>query len=218
MAERDRVARYVSLVDAIRKCRKCPLHLHRKNPVPGEGPLDARVMLVGEAPGRREDETGRPFVGAAGHLLDALLGLAGLKREEVYITNIVKCRPPGNRDPTQAEIRACLPYLLEQIDIIRPGLLIALGRHAGRTLFSLLGRPWRGLSAEHGVPIRGTIKQLGLEVEVIATYHPAAALYNPQLRSVIEEDFRGSIREEASKLLAGRGRDARRGRSLLDFF
>ena len=202
----DREREYEELVREILSCRKCPLHKGRKNPVPGEGSLDARVMFVGEAPGRREDELGRPFVGMAGKLLDRLLSLAGLSRGEVYITNVVKCRPPGNRDPKPGEIAACLPYLRRQIQLVRPEIIVALGRIAGKTLFSEAGLRWRSMAVERGKPRR--VELYSHSVTLLPTYHPAAALYNPQLRSVLEEDFR-----LLARLLRGEGG----GRSLLDY-
>lgn len=212
LEDERRSVEYKRLVNEIVECKKCPLHKYRKKPVPGEGPLDAEVMIVGEAPGRREDETGRPFVGPAGRLLDALLAKAGLERSKVYITNIVKCRPPGNRDPSRQEVEACLPYLKRQIRIIKPRVIIALGRHAGSTLYQMAGRRWRGMRAEHGVPINANIE--GINVIIVPTYHPAAALYNPQLRQVLEEDFEGVISE-----IVGESRSKeRRSRSLLDYF
>jgi len=202
---------YRRLVEEIRNCTRCRLHETRRNPVPGEGPLDARVMLVGEAPGRKEDEQGRPFVGRAGELLNALLGLAGLERSQVYITNIVKCRPPGNRDPREDEIAACLPFLIRQIQLIAPRIIVALGRHAGRTLFSLAGKRWPGIRRAHGKPVEARIA--GLRVTLYPTYHPAAALYNPELRGVLEEDFR-----RLSEILGRQEDGEKRGRSLLDYF
>ena len=184
---------YRRLVEEIRSCTKCPLHQFRRNPVPGEGPLDADVMVVGEAPGRREDELGRPFVGMAGKLLDALLAKAGLERGRVYITNVVKCRPPGNRDPRQEEIDACLPYLVRQVKLVRPKVIIAVGRIAGSTLYKLMGLKWRGMAAEHGSIHEGEIE--GVPVRLVVTYHPASALYNPQTRKVLEDDFAGPVRE-----------------------
>jgi len=207
--------KYEGLVRQIMGCRKCDLHKHRKNPVIGEGPLTADIILIGEAPGRREDETGRPFVGPAGQLLNALLAKAGLRREEVYITNVVKCRPPGNRDPTKDEINACLPYLITQLEIIKPKLIITLGRYAGGVIYSLLGRPWRGMDSTHGVTVEGVLRPIGLRVKVIATYHPAAALYNPQVKTILEEDFMGPIREAVEAIRSGAS--PRRSRSLLDF-
>jgi len=204
---------YEVIVSEISSCRKCPLHRYRKNTVPGEGPLDASVMVVGEAPGRREDEEGRPFVGAAGKLLDALLELAGLSRGAVYITNIVKCRPPGNRDPKEEEIEACIPYLLRQIALIKPKLVIAVGRHAARTLYRLAGLQWTSMTRLHGRLVDA--KLAGVSVKIIATYHPAAALYKPPLRRVLEDDFKGPIKRAVELALGLRGE--RRAGSLLDF-
>ncbi len=196
----------MKIVEEIRHCTKCRLHQFRKNPVPGEGSLDARIMFVGEAPGRKEDEPGRPFVGSAGALLNSLLRKIGLRREEVYITNIVKCRPPGNRDPKPDEIEACLPYLIRQIRLIEPEIIVALGRHAGRTLYRLAGRKWINIRRHRGRVIEASIADV--RAKLFVTYHPAAALYNPALRGEIEEDF------EKIKELIGGGR--RRG--LLDYF
>ena len=204
-------SKYRSLVERIKACTRCRLHEGRKNPVPGEGSIKAEVMLIGEAPGRQEDESGRPFVGAAGKLLDYLLSLAGLRREEVYITNVVKCRPPKNRDPRNDEIDACLPYLLEQIKLIRPKVIITLGRIAGQTIYTLMGKKWRGMWAEHGVAIEGSIE--GVNVRVVPTFHPAAALYKPDVRKILEEDFRHSIKEA----IVGAREGERRRRTLLDY-
>ncbi|NOZ31058.1 MAG: uracil-DNA glycosylase [Crenarchaeota archaeon] len=182
------VEAYKKLVEEIRNCRKCPLHRTRKNAVPGEGPLEVEVMLIGEAPGRKEDEQGRPFVGMAGKLLDATLEKVGLSRKSVYITNVVKCRPPGNRDPKQEEVQACLPYLKRQIELLRPKVIVALGRISGKLLYNLAGLPWKGISKERG-KVRDA-RLFGLDTKIMATYHPAAALYNPQLRTSIEHDLR----------------------------
>ncbi len=196
------------LVEEIKGCRKCPLHETRTNPVPGEGSLDAEIMFVGEAPGRREDETGRPFVGAAGRLLTELLEMIGLRREEVFITNVVKCRPPNNRDPRDEEIRACSPYLIRQIQLIRPRVIVALGRHSARFLFGEAGLRWGSMSSMHGKSYDAVVA--GVPVKLMATYHPAAALYNPRLRGVLEEDFR------RLRLLLSGGEE-RGQRSLLDY-
>ncbi len=204
---------YEDLLKKIYNCKKCPLYKFRKKPVPGEGPLDAKIMIVGEAPGRFEDELGKPFVGPAGKLLDHLLSLINIKREEVYITNVVKCRPPKNRDPKPEEIEACLPYLKLQIKIIKPSIIIAVGRISGKTLFTLLGKKWRGMSIEHGIPVEGTIE--GINLVVIPTYHPAAALYKPDIKKVLEEDFRYKIKELIDRHVKGK---RLRRRTLTDFF
>ncbi|MGC9012239.1 type-4 uracil-DNA glycosylase [Thermogladius sp.] len=181
------------LIREIASCTKCPLHLSRKNPVPGEGDVNSPVLIVGEAPGRTEDETGRPFVGAAGHFLTELLYSIGVDRSKVYITNVVKCRPPENRDPTDEEIAACSPYLVRQIKLIKPKAIIALGRHSARFLYQLAGLKWTSMTREHG-KVR-SVEILGLKVKLVATYHPASALYNPGLRDEIEKDFKGPIKQ-----------------------
>ncbi len=181
------------LEEKIRSCTKCPLHETRTNAVPGEGPENAKIMLVGEAPGRFEDMQGRPFVGAAGKLLTEILSEVGIKREEVYITNIVKCRPPNNRDPTDEEIAKCSPYLDLQISIIRPKLIIALGRHSGKYLIEKFGGKFTKISAIHGKIFHFTT--IFGDFYLMPTYHPAAAIYNKELRSSIVEDIRNAIRE-----------------------
>ena len=194
-----------NIIKAITQCTKCPLYKYRRNPVPGEGPLDAEIMFIGEAPGASEDEQGRPFVGAAGKLLTELLEKNEIKRSSVYITNIIKCRPPGNRDPEEREINACLPYLIKQISIIKPKLIVTLGRHAGRIIYKLIGRNFQSMSKEHGKLIEGTIKEIGLSITVIPTFHPAAALYKPDMRRILEEDFK-VIREFITSRKEGKSR------------
>jgi DNA polymerase len=160
-------------------CRSCPLGGLRTRAVPGEGPVDAEIMFIGEAPGYYEDQQGRPFVGAAGQFLEQLLASIGLKRSDVFIANVIKCRPPGNRDPLPEEIGACSPWLTQQIDIIRPKLIVTLGRYSmGRFL------PGTAISRVHGEARRlnGTW--------VVPMYHPAAALHQGSLRRTIEDDFK----------------------------
>ena len=200
---------YERLVEEIGRCTKCPLHLSRKRAVPGEGPLDADVMLVGEAPGRVEDDTGRPFVGPAGRLLTALLESIGLRRERVYITNVVKCRPPNNRDPSEEELGACAGYLLEQIRLITPRTIVLLGRIAGKHVYSLAGLKWPGVREARGKIVPASIG--GVRVRLVATFHPAAALYNPALRRELEEDFKGPVREAVS------GEEGGKKRTLTDY-
>jgi DNA polymerase len=149
------------------------------NPVLGEGNENAEIMFVGEAPGQREDEQGRPFVGPAGQFLDELLGSIGLKRADVYISNVVKYRPPGNRDPTPEEKEACLPWLQAEIAIIKPRVIVPLGRHAlGQFLATAQ------ISAAHGKAVR-----LNDQITIFPIYHPAAALHNGGLRQALYEDF-----------------------------
>ncbi len=164
----------------IRACTKCELHKSRTNAVPGDGPSNAVVMFVGEGPGHNEDREGRPFVGAAGKLLTELLESVGLKRGEVFITNIVKCRPPDNRPPRQAEIDACNPYLQSQIELISPRIICPLGTPAIKTLMG----PEYSATNIHGKPLRKG------QVVFLPMYHPAAALYDATLKEVLFEDVK----------------------------
>lgn len=159
-------------------CTKCPLHASRVKAVPGEGPLNAQIMFIGEGPGFHENQSGRPFVGAAGDFLNELLHSIGLKREDVFICNVVKCRPPGNRDPEPNEIEACRDYLDRQIALINPRVIVTLGRYSMARWF-----PAARISAIHGKP-----RQVG-KFLVVPMYHPAAALHQPSLRQEVEDDF-----------------------------
>jgi DNA polymerase len=176
------------LYKEISVCQACILSQGRTNAVPGEGPEDADIMFIGEGPGFHEDRQGRPFVGAAGKYLEELLETIDLKREDVYITNVVKCRPPGNRDPQQDEIEACRSYLDKQIDLIRPRLVVTLGRFSMQRYF-----PGASISRIHGQP-----KRVG-NVIYYPMFHPAAALHQPRWRDLVEEDIL-QIPELLSKL------------------
>jgi DNA polymerase len=158
-------------------CKKCILHKSRVKSVPGVGPLDADIMFIGEAPGFHENQQGLPFVGAAGQFLNELLAKIDLRRENVFITNVVKCRPPGNRDPRMDEIEACRPYLDRQIELLKPKMVITLGRFSMARYF-----PNAKISQVHGQPrkMEGVI--------YYPMYHPAAALHQPSLRRTVEED------------------------------
>jgi DNA polymerase len=159
-------------------CTKCALSVTRTKAVPGEGSPTAAIMFIGEGPGYHEDQQGRPFVGPAGQLLDKLLASIGLKRADVYITNMVKCRPPNNRDPFPGEIQACSGYLDEQVRLIKPKVIVTLGRHSfgkffpGDTISKARGKPrqWNGQT-------------------IFPIYHPAAALHNPGLMPDLQADF-----------------------------
>ena len=168
----------------VRGCPLCKLARTRKNAVPGEGQLAARIMFVGEAPGRSEDEKGRPFVGAAGRILDDLLQKAGIKRSQVFITNVVKCRPPNNRVPEDDEAAACRPYLDRQIALIKPKVICILGRTA---YASLLG----GSSITTN---RGKIVEKAGQ-KYFLTFHPAAAIYNKSLLAALEADLKKLAKE-----------------------
>ncbi|MFP3311413.1 MAG: type-4 uracil-DNA glycosylase [Caldivirga sp.] len=192
----SKVGKLRRISEEVEACSKCPLHLTRRRAVPGEGNPNAEVMLIGEAPGEVEDETGRPFVGAAGKLLNSLLQDIGVDRSSLYITNVVKCRPPNNRDPTDEEINACKPYLIRQIAVVRPRRIVTLGRHSTRVILGLGGLRVSEISRVRGRVFRVTIA--GVEVEVYPTYHPAAALYNPSIKGVLKEDLARAIRAGGS--------------------
>lgn len=159
-------------------CSRCVLHYSRKRAVPGEGPANAEIMFIGEGPGFHENEQGRPFVGAAGKFLDELLQSVGLQRGNVFIGNVVKCRPPGNRDPLPEELAACSEYLNRQIQAINPKVIVTLGRYSMAHFI-----PNAKISDVHGQAMR--IKNR----LVVAMYHPAAALHQQSLKPVLLEDF-----------------------------
>jgi len=167
-----------SVASAIATCTRCPLYATAKNPVPGEGNSQADFMLVGEAPGATEDETGRPFVGHAGQLLEKILAAIKFTREDVFIVNVLKHRPPGNRNPRPEEVSACSPYLVRQIELIRPKVLVALGTFAAQTLLDTklsIGKLRGQIHRYYGVPL-------------VVTYHPAALLRNPAWKRPTWED------------------------------
>ncbi len=170
--ELKQVAQEVSI------CTRCSLQHSRKLAVPGEGPSNAEIMFIGEGPGFHENEQGRPFVGAAGKYLDELLAKINMNRSQVYITNVVKCRPPGNRDPLPEELDACRGYLERQIQMINPKVVVTLGRFSMAYFL-----PNARISSVHGqaMKARGRL--------VIAMYHPAAALHQQSLKATIEQDF-----------------------------
>ncbi len=159
-------------------CFKCGLHHSRKNSVPGSGPENADIMFIGEGPGFHENEQGLPFVGAAGKFLDELLSNIGMDRSQVFITNVVKCRPPGNRDPHNDELAACNSMLDKQINAINPKVIVTLGRYSMNKFL-----PYAKISEAHGqaVRVRGRL--------IVPFFHPAAALHQPSLRPDVEEDF-----------------------------
>ena len=177
----------------VRVCQACTLHHSRKNGVPGEGSPQAEILFIGEGPGFHENELGRPFVGPAGKFLDELLAEAGYVREQVFIANVVKCRPPGNRDPLPDELSACSRYLDRQIEVINPCVIVTLGRISmGKFL------PNARISEVHGKP---TWVQERL---VVPMYHPAAALHQPSLKPVIIADFRVLPKAIANARASGR--------------
>lgn len=165
--------------ERIKRCELCRLHLNRRNAVPGEGNKHADIMIIGEAPGREEDEQGRPFVGKAGKILTKMLEHIGVRREEVYITNIVKCRPPENREPFEDEAKTCMEnYLKKQIELISPRIILLLGNVATRYLLGI-----KNVSLARGKLIEKEGRYY------FATYHPAVALYNPSKEEDLKKDF-----------------------------
>jgi DNA polymerase len=173
----------LAYADVVAGCTKCPLSQGRTQVVFGSGSPTAELMFVGEAPGFHEDKQGVPFVGAAGQLLSKLLAEIGMRREDVYIANVLKCRPPGNRDPQPEEIEACEPHLWRQIELIRPTLICTLGNFATKLLS---GRP-DGITRVHGRPQEVLLG--GNPVTLYPIFHPAAALYTPRMLQVLQEDF-----------------------------
>ena len=166
------------LAEEIAVCQDCMLHLTRNKAVPGEGNVRTKILFIGEGPGANENAQGRPFVGNAGVFLNQLIAMAGLKRQEVFITNVVKCRPPSNRDPLPEELSACAKFLNRQIELINPLVIVTLGRYSMARYF-----PLQRISAIHG---QG---QWVNDRMIVPMFHPAAALHQPGLRSAIEHDF-----------------------------
>ena len=177
-------------------CTNCDLWKGRVKAVPGVGNPESQVLFIGEAPGQAEDLSGEPFVGAAGKLLDALLSETGFSRADVFITNVVKCRPPKNREPKPHEIETCTPYFDRQINIIKPRFIVTLGNHSTAYILSKARLPFQSITKARGNVREASI--LGLKVAVFPTFHPAAALYSAQYKKQLEEDFH-RIRDELLK-------------------
>lgn len=176
---------------SISVCEKCGLCKGRTHAVPGEGPENTKILFIGEGPGFYEDQQGRPFVGPAGKFLEELLSTIGLKRSDVYITNVIKCRAPGNRDPLPSEIEACSAWLDQQLELIKPKMVVTLGRYSMARFF-----PKQTISKVHG-----TAKKSG-DLIIFAMYHPAAALHQQNLRNTLIEDMKKipEILEQADNL------------------
>lgn len=176
--------------DEVLACEKCPLYEYRKKnkfyPVIGEGNHWAEIMFIGESPGLSEAKTGRPFCGEAGKILDELLESVGIKREEVYICNTLKCRPPANRNPKKEEIEACAPYLEKQIEIIKPKVICTLGNYSTAYILEKYGlkNQIQGISKIHGKILSSD------DIKIIPLYHPAVATYNSNMKEVLEKDFK----------------------------
>ena len=186
MTSAERRAALEVIAAEVRDCTRCRLHETRTRAVPGEGSQDTEVIFVGEGPGQNEDREGRPFVGRAGGLLERLLDHIGWTREDVFITNVVKCRPPGNRDPEPDEIEACHPYLRRQLEILDPAVVVTLGRFSMATFM-----PGVRITAAHGTTRQADPATGARDATVYAMYHPAYALRNP---SVERESFDDAAR------------------------
>ncbi len=176
------------LTQDVANCKKCELWKTRKNPVVGNGSLDSCVVFIGEAPGYHEDMQGIPFVGRAGKVFDELLQSIELKREEIYVCNILKCRPPDNRNPFNSEIKACTPYLDRQITTIKPKVIGTLGNFATSYVLEKFGLEAEKIGKVHGKTFH--IKNLLFDARIIPLYHPAAATYNPNMKSILMDDFK----------------------------
>lgn len=177
------------LKEQVFKCKKCSLHITKKNYVFGEGSENAKIMFIGEAPGANEDNKGRPFIGRAGKILDELLGSINLDRGDVFICNILKCRPPNNRDPSITETEACISFLNSQINIINPKIICPMGNHAVRYILTKFGlkNKLEGISKLHGKVFN--ITTITNSIKIIPLYHPAVATYNPDMKTVLLKDF-----------------------------
>src|SRR3989338_142466 len=187
MSEPQKVLRIEKLRKQIASCQRCQLHKTRTHTVPGEGSLNAEIMFIGEAPGRNEDLQGKPFVGRAGEVFDQLLTSIGLTREEIYLCNILKCRPPGNRSPLGGEVHACVGSLDIQIKVINPKIIATLGKYATTYIFEKFSLPSTNISSVHGKSF-DVETSFGLK-KIIPLFHPAVATYDPNKIEILLEDF-----------------------------
>ncbi len=176
------------ITEEVKTCRRCSLWKTRKNPVIGEGNPDSFIILIGEAPGYWEDVEGKPFVGAAGKVLEEALREAGLSRREIYITNLLKCRPPRNREPRRIEINSCAPYLKRQLELMKPRFIVTLGRYSTDYILSNAGFKFTGMKEVRGRLIETELWDL--KVHVLPTFHPAAVLYNVRLKEDLKRDLK----------------------------
>jgi len=172
----------------VKKCKKCSLHKTRINPVFGEGFFNARIMFIGEAPGRNEEKSGRPFVGRAGKIFDEMLKSIGLNRYNVYISNILKCRPPKNRNPSKIEIKKCSEYIDKQIKIINPDIIVPMGNYANNYIFNKFKLKFEKISKIHGKIY--SVNSYHEKLKIIPIHHPAAAIYNKNIKNNLLNDFK----------------------------
>jgi DNA polymerase len=176
------------LNNKISNCRKCILYKSRTKTVPGDGNPDSDILFIGEAPGRNEDIKGKPFVGRAGQVLDELLDSIGLKREDIYIANILKCRPPKNRNPSASEIKLCTPYLDKQIEIIQPKVIVPMGNFATSYILEKYGQKKESISSIHGK--KYDINTILGKICIIPIFHPAVVTYDNNKMDMMKEDFK----------------------------
>jgi DNA polymerase len=185
MSKKDRLK---NISDLVTNCTDCELYKNRINPVFGNGSPDSNLFFIGEAPGRNEDIQGKPFVGRAGEILDDLLCLIGLNRKDIYIANILKCRPPKNRNPLKSEIENCTKYLNKQIEIIKPKIIATFGNFATKYIFEIFGLNYNKISNIHGKSMK--IKTNYGNITIIPLFHPASATYDPNKKIILLEDFK----------------------------
>lgn len=172
----------------IKKCNKCKISKKRKNTIPGDGSLDSKIIFIGEAPGYKEDIVGKPFVGRAGKIFDELLNTIGIKREKIFITNVLKCRPPKNRNPLKIEIENCKKYLDLQIELIKPKIIVTLGNFATLYIFNKYNLKYETISKVHGkiYAVKTDIR----DIFIIPFFHPAISIYNPNKKNILIKDFK----------------------------
>lgn len=169
-------------------CKKCDLYKTRNKPLVGDGSIKADIMFIGESPGYNEDIEGRAFVGEAGKILDLLLNIVRLERDKIYITNVLKCHPPKNHNPNRKQIYACIGYLYRQIDLIKPRIIVALGKYASKEIFTRYSIHWSRIGELHGKIF--TVSTLTNTLRIIPMYHPAVACYHAEQLDVLKEDFK----------------------------
>jgi DNA polymerase len=173
---------------SVKNCKKCDLSRTRNNPVIGDGSTNTKILFIGEAPGYNEDIQGKPFVGKAGKILDELLESIGLSRDEIYIANILKCRPPNNRNPLKSEMESCTEYLDKQIQVIQPKIIVPLGNFASSFIFEKYNLKFGKISTVHGKKFQANT--IFGNIAIIPLYHPAVATYNPNTINTLIEDFK----------------------------
>ncbi|MEM1805020.1 MAG: type-4 uracil-DNA glycosylase [Nanopusillaceae archaeon] len=180
--------RIEEIANQIKNCKKCQLYKSKTNYVPGEGNPESKIIFIGEAPGSEEDKQGRPFVGKAGkYLTEQIEKILKIRREDIYITNLIKCRPPNNRDPKEEEIKSCSEWLIKQIEEIKPDLIVTLGRYSTKFIMEYFGLNFTNILKERGNIY--IVKRWNKEIYIIPTLHPAAVLYHANWKDLFEKDF-----------------------------